>query len=89
MFSRWIVTNITSARGTLHCRKTRRPCGDQPVVCGLYMCYIHVCTVNTCVPYRDVSFSSVFVQRGPLLQEKDVSSEETVLRKTYGRGAPE
>jgi hypothetical protein len=22
MFSRWIVTNITSARGTLHCRKT-------------------------------------------------------------------
>jgi hypothetical protein len=23
MFSRWIVTKITSARGTLHCRKTR------------------------------------------------------------------
>jgi hypothetical protein len=22
MFSRWIVTNITSARGTVHCRKT-------------------------------------------------------------------
>jgi hypothetical protein len=22
MFSRWIVANITSARGTLHCRKT-------------------------------------------------------------------
>jgi hypothetical protein len=25
MFSRWIVTNITSARGNLHCRKTRIP----------------------------------------------------------------
>jgi hypothetical protein len=36
MFSRWIVTNITSARGTLHCRKTRIPCGDQLVICGLY-----------------------------------------------------
>jgi hypothetical protein len=36
MFSRWIVTNITSARGTLHCRKTRILCGDQLVVCGLY-----------------------------------------------------
>jgi hypothetical protein len=28
MFSRWIVTNITFARGTLHCRKTRILCGD-------------------------------------------------------------
>jgi hypothetical protein len=28
MFSRWIVMNITSARGTLHCRKTRIPCGQ-------------------------------------------------------------
>jgi hypothetical protein len=37
MFSRWIVTNITSARGTLHCRKTGIPCGDQLVICGLYM----------------------------------------------------
>jgi hypothetical protein len=36
VFSRWIVTNITSARGTLHCRETRIPCGDQLVVCGLY-----------------------------------------------------
>jgi hypothetical protein len=27
MFSRWIVTNITSARGTVHSRKTRIPCG--------------------------------------------------------------
>jgi hypothetical protein len=26
MFSRWIVTNFTSVRGTLHCRKTRIPC---------------------------------------------------------------
>jgi hypothetical protein len=23
MFSRWIVTNVISRRGTLHCRKTR------------------------------------------------------------------
>jgi hypothetical protein len=37
MFSRWIVTNITSARGTLHCRKTRIPCVDQVVICGLYV----------------------------------------------------
>jgi hypothetical protein len=36
MFSRWIVTNITSARGTVHCHKTRIPCGDQLVVCGRY-----------------------------------------------------
>jgi hypothetical protein len=36
MFSRWIVTNITSARGTVHCRKTRIPCGDQPLIFGLY-----------------------------------------------------
>jgi hypothetical protein len=28
MFSRWIVTNITSASGTLHCRKTRNPCDE-------------------------------------------------------------
>jgi hypothetical protein len=34
MFSRWIVTNITSARGTVHCRKTRIPCGDQLVIGG-------------------------------------------------------
>jgi hypothetical protein len=37
MFSSWIVTNITSARGTLHCCKTRIPCGDQLTICGLYM----------------------------------------------------
>jgi hypothetical protein len=35
MFSRWIVMNITSARGTLHCRDTRIPCGDQLVICVL------------------------------------------------------
>jgi hypothetical protein len=40
MFSRWIVTNITSARGTLHCRKTSIPCGDQLVI--LDCIYIHV-----------------------------------------------
>jgi hypothetical protein len=41
IFSRWIVTNITSARGTLDCRKTRIPCGDQPLFCGLY-CSLHI-----------------------------------------------
>jgi hypothetical protein len=38
MFSRLIVTNITSAQGAVHCRKTRIPCGDQLVVCGQYYC---------------------------------------------------
>jgi hypothetical protein len=37
MFLRWIVTNITSARGTLHGRNTRIPCGDQLVIYGLYV----------------------------------------------------
>jgi hypothetical protein len=37
MFSRWIVTKITSARGTVHCRETRIPCGDQLLICGLYI----------------------------------------------------
>jgi hypothetical protein len=36
MFSRWIVTNIISARGTVLYRKTRIPCGDYLVICGLY-----------------------------------------------------
>jgi hypothetical protein len=34
-FWRWIATNITSARGTLYCRKTRIPCGDRLGICGL------------------------------------------------------
>jgi hypothetical protein len=34
MFSLWIITNITSARGTVRCRKTRIPYGDQLVICG-------------------------------------------------------
>jgi hypothetical protein len=34
MCSRWIVTNITSAGGTVHCRTTRIPCRDQLVICG-------------------------------------------------------
>jgi hypothetical protein len=29
--------NISSARGTSHCRKIRIPCGDQLVICGLYV----------------------------------------------------
>jgi hypothetical protein len=39
MFSRWIVTKNTSPRGTVHCRKTRIPCGDHLLICGQY--YIH------------------------------------------------
>jgi hypothetical protein len=35
MFSRWIVTNIISARGTVHCHTTHIPRGDQLVICGL------------------------------------------------------
>jgi hypothetical protein len=35
------MTNITSARGTLHCRKTRIPCGDQLVICGQYMAWLY------------------------------------------------
>jgi hypothetical protein len=36
MFSRWIVMSITSARRTVHCRKTRILCGDQLLICGQY-----------------------------------------------------
>jgi hypothetical protein len=36
MFSRWVIKNITFARGTLHFRKIRIPCDDQLVICGLY-----------------------------------------------------
>jgi hypothetical protein len=39
VFSYWIVTNITTASGTLQCRKIRVPCGDQLVICGLYLNY--------------------------------------------------
>jgi hypothetical protein len=37
MFSRRIVTNITSASGTVHCRKTRIPCRDQLMIFGHYL----------------------------------------------------
>jgi hypothetical protein len=37
MFSRGIVMNITSARGTLRCRKTHIPCGDKLVIFGHYV----------------------------------------------------
>jgi hypothetical protein len=43
MFSRWIVTNITSAVGTVHCRKTRISCVKQLMIYGQYI--IHVSTV--------------------------------------------
>jgi hypothetical protein len=34
---RWIVTNISFARGTLLCRKTRITYGNQLVISGLYV----------------------------------------------------
>jgi hypothetical protein len=40
MFSRWIVTSITSVHGTVHYRKIRIPCGDQLVICGLYQMFL-------------------------------------------------
>jgi hypothetical protein len=43
MFSCSIVKKITSARRTLHCRKTRIPCGDQLVICRQHqqlLCFI-------------------------------------------------
>jgi hypothetical protein len=45
-------SNITSARGTLHCRKTRIPCGDQLVICGLYVCqhkstHVYACSCHS------------------------------------------
>jgi hypothetical protein len=40
MFSRWMVTNITSVRGTMHYRKVRIPCGEHPVICGQYYVFL-------------------------------------------------
>jgi hypothetical protein len=37
MFSRWIVTNITSACGTVYCRKASIHCGDQLGIYGQYV----------------------------------------------------
>jgi hypothetical protein len=44
MLSHWIVTNISSARATLHCRKTRISCGinSWSVNCILTFCPIGV-----------------------------------------------
>jgi hypothetical protein len=55
MFSRWIVTNITSARETVHCLKTRIPCGDQLVICGLQKPCRKICEVSLCVVWELVS----------------------------------
>jgi hypothetical protein len=55
MFSRWIVTNITSARGTLHCCKTRSPCVDSLVICGLY------CYCDGVVPHKESQALRPFV----------------------------
>jgi hypothetical protein len=52
MFSRWIVTNITSTPGTLHCRKTRIPCGDQLLICGQY---IDALCASNCVSDRKLN----------------------------------
>jgi hypothetical protein len=37
MFSRWPVTKITSTGETVHCRKTRIPCGNRLVIFGEYL----------------------------------------------------
>jgi hypothetical protein len=49
VFSCWLVTNVTSARGTLHCRKTRILCGDQLVICGLYTFFylLYACYITS------------------------------------------
>jgi hypothetical protein len=40
MLSRCIETNITSARGTVHCQKTHIPFGDPLVFCAQYLRFI-------------------------------------------------
>jgi hypothetical protein len=72
MFSRWIVTNITSARGTLHCRKTRIPCGDQLMICGLY-------TVRPCAAVQSVSLHSAVWQFSSRTQRPNVVVEWLAL----------
>jgi hypothetical protein len=57
MFSRWLVTNITSTRGTMHCRKTRTSCGDQLVICGLWL--HDLSGANRHVYYRPWSRTSI------------------------------
>jgi hypothetical protein len=37
IFSHWILMKIICASGTLHCRKTHIPCGDQLEICALYV----------------------------------------------------
>jgi hypothetical protein len=60
MFSRWIVTNITSARGTVHCRKTRISCGDRLVICGLYPVGAAVQTSGTSWPGLEADFTFIY-----------------------------
>jgi hypothetical protein len=66
MFSRWIVTDITSARGTFHCRKTRIPCGDQLIICGLYWLHLSALMVeavsvfNAATTQRVIAFFSKY-----------------------------
>jgi hypothetical protein len=55
MFSRWTVTNITSARETVLCLKTRIPCGDQLVICGLQKPCRKICEASLCVVWELVS----------------------------------
>jgi hypothetical protein len=52
MFLCWIVTNITPARGTVHCRKTRIPSGDQLVMCGQYVVRAMYAGRRSCALYH-------------------------------------
>jgi hypothetical protein len=64
LFSRWIVTNTISARETLRCRKTRVACGDQLVICGLYLNVVLSCPFlsSKCMfSNRFLHYNSVFI----------------------------
>jgi hypothetical protein len=84
MFSRWTVTNITSDRGTLHCRKTRIPCGDQLVICGLYSVNCPVTKLLT-VDWRGC-YVHIFFHLTPRRKFKCVTSGDfSGLRRNEGR----
>jgi hypothetical protein len=67
MFSRRMVTNITSARGTEHCRKTRIPCGDQFLTCGLYEAGSHTLVIRK---YYSVTFYDCYRSLPPVSQSR-------------------
>jgi hypothetical protein len=80
MSSRWIVTAITYARGTLHCRKTRFPCGDQLVICGLYVhvheTYIMPTRPSFTHPLLSANISSLY-NDGYIKCKKQIASNDT------------